>query len=110
MRLALYCPVYGYYEMQKDIIGVRGDYDTSAITGPLFGQLLAFQFCAWFEQTNPERKRGQLAIVEAGAHDAMLARDILTWISDQRPGVLEGLQYRIIEPSPRRQAWQKESL
>ena len=63
MELALYCPVYGYYESEKDKIGRAGDFYTSVSVGPLFGELLAFQFCAWLDElvrqaetgTNPGR-------------------------------------------------------
>ena len=47
MELALYCPVHGYYEKQKDNVGPRGDFYTSVSTGELFGQLLAFRFAGW---------------------------------------------------------------
>ena len=109
MRSALYCPVYGYYETQKDRIGARGDFYTSTSVGPLFGQLLAFQFCLWFD-ASPAASAPRLSIVEAGAHDGTLARDILTWIRDHRPDHYQRLEYCIVEPSPRRQQWQKETL
>jgi SAM-dependent MidA family methyltransferase len=110
MRLALYCPVYGYYEREKDIIGAGGDYYTSASTGPLFGQLLAFQFCAWFGDVAGVAGIRQLEVVEAGAHDGVLARDILSWIKAQRPAMFDRFRYWIVEPSVRRQAWQRETL
>ena len=50
MELALYCPNSGYYEMEKDSPGRRGDFFTSVSTGELFGQLLAFQFSEWLEE------------------------------------------------------------
>ena len=50
MELALYCPVYGYYETKKDNPGRRGDFYTNVSVGELFGQLLAFQFAEWLEQ------------------------------------------------------------
>lgn len=49
MELALYCPDYGYYQTKKDNPGRRGDFFTSVSTGPLFGQLLAFQFAEWLQ-------------------------------------------------------------
>jgi len=48
--------------------------------------------------------------VEAGAHDGRLAGDVLTWVSDHRPALLERLQYWILEPSVSRRAWQRKSL
>jgi SAM-dependent MidA family methyltransferase len=118
MELALYCPVHGYYEKEKDNPGRRGDYYTSVGVGELFGQLLAFQFAEWLETpdfqplASPERSAGgpTPSLVEAGAHDGRLAKDILAWLQLNRPKLFEQIEYRIIEPSARRQEWQKETL
>jgi SAM-dependent MidA family methyltransferase len=108
MELALYCPVHGYYETEKDNPGRHGDFYTSVGVGELFGQLLAFQFAEWLE---PLRIADcGLRIVEAGAHDGRLAKDILAWLQLKRPKLFEQIEYRVIEPSPRRQKWQKETL
>jgi SAM-dependent MidA family methyltransferase len=107
-ELALYCPVYGYYEKEADSIGRRGDYYTSASVGPLFGQLLAFQFARWLKEFSPGA--GALQIVEAGAHDGKLACDVLTWLSERETALYERLEYWIVEPSERRSQWQKENL
>lgn len=123
MELALYCPDCGFYEKEKDNVGKDGDFFTSVSTGDLFGQLLAFQFCGWFEGNDetPERQYGSLRrsqaeagtplkIVEAGAHDGQLARDILTWLKAHRPEIFHRLEYYFVEPSPRRRGWQQETL
>ncbi len=107
MELALYCPVYGYYEKERDTIGRTGDYFTSVSVGPLFGELLAFQFTCWLSETAAGRHVNIYRIVEAGAHAGELARDILSWIRRQRPDLWERVHYSIIEPSPRRQQWQE---
>ena len=83
MELALYCPDSGYYETQKDNIGRRGDFYTSASTGELFGELLAFQFAGWLEEMRSAECG--VWIVEAGAHDGKLAQDILHWLQLRRP-------------------------
>src|SRR5277367_2001472 len=101
MELALYCPESGYYETQKDIIGRRGDFYTSASTGELFGQLLAFQFAGWLEEMR--MADCGLRIIEAGAHDGKLAGDILNWLQLYRPKLFSKIEYGIIEPSVRRQ-------
>jgi SAM-dependent MidA family methyltransferase len=49
-------------------------------------------------------------IVEAGAHDGRLAKDILAWLQSNRPELLDQIEYWIIEPSGRRQEWQNETL
>jgi len=109
MELALYCPDCGYYEKDKDIVGRRGDFYTSASTGSLFGELLAFQFVEWLE-AEAKGDGVSISIVEAGAHDGQLAKDILTWLRDRQKETFAGLQYWIVEPSARRRGWQKESL
>ncbi|HEX4350235.1 MAG TPA: SAM-dependent methyltransferase [Verrucomicrobiae bacterium] len=108
MELALYCPETGYYEAKKDIVGRRGDFITSVSVGSLFGELLAFQFAEWLGELPIANYR--LPIVEAGAHDGRLAADILSWLRAHRPGLFETVEYIIIEPSPSRQHWQKETL
>jgi SAM-dependent MidA family methyltransferase len=108
MELALYCPDYGYYEQQKDNIGRHGDFITSVSTGELFGQLLAFQFAEWLEELRIANH--ELRIIEAGAHDGKLAKDILTWLQSNHPKLFGQIEYLIIEPSARRQEWQKETL
>jgi SAM-dependent MidA family methyltransferase len=108
MELALYCPEYGYYEQQKDTVGRRGDFITSVSTGELFGQLLAAQFAGWLADLRTAD--GGWRIVEAGAHDGKLAKDILDWLQSNRPQLFARLEYCLIEPSGRRQEWQRKTL
>ena len=105
MKLALYCPVYGYYEREQDTPGRGGDYYTSVSVGSLFGELLAARFAEWLEAA-----RGGVDLVEAGAHDGRLAGDVLGYLRRGRPGLFARLQYSIIEPSARRRAWQERRL
>ncbi len=107
MELALYAPGAGYYEMKRNP-GRAGDFFTNVSTGGLFGQLLAFQFTEWLKDLSVTD--GPLNIVEGGAHDGTLARDIMAWIRAHRLKIFERLQYIILEPSPQRQAWQRETL
>ena len=106
MELALYCPDSGYYESALDRVGRQGDFFTSVSTGSLFGELLAFQFAHWLGSLAP----GPFQLVEAGAHDGRLAFDILNWLRRHRPNLLTGLDYWLIEPSQRRQSWQRARL
>jgi SAM-dependent MidA family methyltransferase len=111
MELALYCPETGYYERNQDNVGRGGDFITSVSTGSLFGELLAFQFAGWLEELKQFKiKNSKLKIIEAGAHDGKLAADILNWLQIHRPKLFSELEYGIIEPSPARQAWQKQTL
>jgi SAM-dependent MidA family methyltransferase len=107
MQMALYCPVYGYYEAEKDI-GRRGDFFTSVSVGALFGELLAFQFAEWLEPLLTTAENVHL--VESGAHDGQLAKDILTALRRKRTGLFDRLQYVLVEPSARLRVRQKENL
>jgi SAM-dependent MidA family methyltransferase len=108
MEMALYCPETGYYEAKEDNIGKAGDFITNVSVGSLFGELLAFQFAAWQRELPAATQR--LAIVEAGAHGGQLAGDILVWFQTHRPDLFDRLEYVLVEPSARRQAWQREKL
>ncbi len=108
MELALYCPETGYYETQKNTVGRAGDFITSVSVGSLFGELLAFQFAEWLEELRIANCK--LRIVEAGAHDGKLAADILNWLKIHRPKLFSEIKYVIIEPSLRRQEWQRNTL
>ena len=71
--------------------------------------------CSRFNSPNGWRTKSivhesTVQIVEAGAHDGKLAKDILTWLQSNRPELLEQIEYWIIEPSARRQEWQGETL
>jgi len=106
MELALYCPESGYYDRLKNRIGRNGDYYTSASVGPLFGQLLAFQFSRWLAEMGP----AESCLLEAGAHDGRLAADILGWMKSSRSAVFETVEYWILEPSEQRRRWQQSTL
>jgi SAM-dependent MidA family methyltransferase len=108
MELALYHPELGYYETAKHSPGRGGDFYTSVSTGSLFGELLAFQFAEWLREFQISNFKFQ--IIEAGAHDGRLAADILGWLQIHRPKLFDRIEYVILEPSPRRQEWQRETL
>jgi SAM-dependent MidA family methyltransferase len=121
MELALYCPVYGYYEKEKDNIGRGGDFYTSTSVGELFGELLAFKFAQWLKELesatddatanlNARESGRRLQIVEAGAHDGRLAEAILIWFQAHEPSLFQKFDYWILEPSDTRWGWQQERL
>jgi SAM-dependent MidA family methyltransferase len=58
----------------------------------------------------PKVLRQPPQVVEAGAHNGDLARDILTWIRAQRPTLFSVIQYIIVERSGRRQEFQRRTL
>lgn len=106
MELALHHPELGYYERRLDQIGQRGDYYTSVSVGPFFGKLLAVDFSARLDKL----KSARFDLVECGAHDGILAADILTTTKTVRPDLHAKLRYVIIEASPRRRGAQQKKL
>lgn len=105
MELALYHPEKGYYETTCPVIGKEGDFFTSVSVGSLFGELLAAQIGTWLQVISETKCQ----IVEAGAHDGQLARDILTALHTSSPLGKE-IEYWIIEPSQKRQILQRQTL
>lgn len=127
MELALYCPVYGYYEKEGDKIGRSGDFYTSVSVGSLFGELLGCQFASWFKSWaaskncavlrndcqspgHPEGRRSRLRLIEGGAHGGQLAADILRWMRQFEPEVFRELEYWLVEPSSHRRESQRRTL
>jgi SAM-dependent MidA family methyltransferase len=94
MQLALYHPEHGYYAKPR-AIGRTGDFYTSVSVGPLFGRLLARQFRQMAELLGEE----EFWLVEQGAHDGQLARDILEEYR-RLPKSNVRWRYLIVEPSP----------
>lgn len=97
MERALYHPAQGYYSAGRAAIGRRGDYFTSVSVGPLFGRLLAAQFAEMWERLG---RPGQFTLVEQGAHDGALARDVSTAMRNEHPDCFAALRHAIIEPFP----------
>jgi SAM-dependent MidA family methyltransferase len=107
MEMALYEPGLGYYERREHSPGRQGDYFTSVSVGPLFGQMLARRLAGWLSELPATT---DLCLVEAGAHDGRLAVDIIGFFREQLPSLGERLCYWMVEPSPTRTAWQRETV
>ena len=107
MATALYHPDLGYYARGGHQVGRGGDFFTSVSVGPLFGELLARRFLQeWVQLGRPSRWR----IIESGAHDGTLARDVLGALSKLAPEAFVALEYVIPEPLPRLQDAQSQNL
>jgi SAM-dependent MidA family methyltransferase len=104
MEMALYEPGLGYYETRRDI-GRVGDFYTSVSVGKLFGELLGFQFAHWLVPL-----KGEVQLLEAGAHDGQLARDILDYLHDWQPEIYERTTLVLLESSRIHRQWQTETL
>ncbi len=107
LAIALYDPELGYYARPGTQVGRSGDFYTSVSVGPLFGRLLARRFLGWWEING---KPAEWRILEIGAHDGILAADIISEIRQLSPDAWKGLEYAIPEPLPRLRDLQKTRL
>ena len=98
MELALYHPEHGYYSTASRRSGREGDYFTSVDVGPLFGQLLAAQIAGMWSVLR-EQGATEFHLVEAGAGDGRLARDMLDAIATEQPDLYEALRVTLVERS-----------
>lgn len=99
MKEALYHEKHGYYShpFSRDI-GRRGDFYTSVSVGSTFGFLLARaihrEWKSGFANVSPP------LIVEQGAHDGQLARDVMAGFREIDEAFAEDVVYRILESRP----------
>lgn len=78
MELALYDSQEGYYASDRAKVGREGDFFTNVSVGPVFGEILAGQFLEmWSILGEPK----EFTIVEQGANDGRLARDVMDALS-----------------------------
>ena len=97
MQMALYEPGLGYYCAGRDTMGRSGDYLTSPEVSPLFGAMVGRQLREmWAALDQPSR----FDIVEVGAGNGTLCRDILNWAWRAAPDMLDATEYTIVEPIP----------
>ena len=94
MDFCLYDSAHGYYATREKIFGLDGDYYTSSHTHPLFAQLLAEAFVCYFEELGQPRP---FDLVELGAGEGILGRDILAQLERAHPAVFEHVRYRAVE-------------
>jgi SAM-dependent MidA family methyltransferase len=106
MDLVLYHPQHGYYTSQV-AIGSKGDFFTSSSLGKDFGELLAEQFIETWQILGQPKP---FTLVEMGAGTGRFTADVLTYLAQEYPSILNSLQYLIIERSPGLIAQQKAFL
>ncbi|MFZ5652145.1 MAG: class I SAM-dependent methyltransferase [Bacillota bacterium] len=107
MEMALYHPEAGYYIMDREKIGLQGDFYTSPDVSPLFGKVLADQAEEmWRLSGRPD----SWALVEFGAGKGFMARDIISQAGERHKDFHSAMSYVIIDKSPYMIKGQKETL
>jgi SAM-dependent MidA family methyltransferase len=105
MELVLYAPEIGYYARTPDRIGSRGDFFTSPHLSVDFGEMLAIQLAEMWELLDRPRP---FMVVEMGAGQGLLAKDILHYWQQQYPELLA--DYVIVETSAAMRRCQQQVL
>jgi len=116
MELALYHPEVGYYATAARRSGRGGDFYTSVDVGPVFGKFLARQFAEMFARIDASRDQGSgvggttapdpqppipghFDLVEAGAGDGRLSRDVCDALERIAPSLYERVRLHLVERS-----------
>ncbi len=96
MNLCLYHDMEGYYNSPNLNIGTQGDFVTSVSLSIDFAELLAKQL---YELWQILDKPSPFNLVEMGAGEGELAKNILIFFVNNYPEIIDNLQYIIIEKS-----------
>ncbi|MGA1862882.1 SAM-dependent methyltransferase [Deferribacter thermophilus] len=93
MDIALYHPVYGYYQKENPF-GMQGSFYTSVDASESFGRSLAKGFKRAINELGLDP-----VLCEMGAGSGMLANDILNFYLNEEPEFYDKIKYIIIEKS-----------
>ena len=96
MDLCLYHEKKGYYNSPEIKIGQGGDFVTSVSISIDFAELLAKQL---YELWHVLDKPNPFSLVEMGAGEGQLAKNILLCFVNNYPDIIDSLQYIIVEKS-----------
>lgn len=118
MSIALYHPEHGYYASAARRTGRRGDFITSVDIGPMFGTLLARQFAEMWRRLEdspakshiPDPKSQSFDLVEAGAANGQLARDVLDAAKEIDREFYASIRLHLVEASVFARARHRETL
>lgn len=109
MEVALYDPEHGYYSTAERRSGRTGDFYTNVDVGRMFGEMLAVQVAEMFEALGG----GSLPsfdLVEAGASDGRLMRDILDTLAREFLPCYARVRVTLVERSARARQAQSKTL
>ena len=109
MDLALYHPTLGYYTRARHRTGRAGDFFTSVDVGPQFGALLASQIDEMNRLLAADGS-SVFDLVEAGAGNGQLARDLLDAAESTYPGLYAVTRLTLVETSAAARAVQPDTL
>ncbi len=94
----------GYYTTFKSI-GKEGDFYTAVSTSRFFGATIAHYLISLIRA---KKLSAKTSLVEIGAHQGYLLGDMIEWIAQEAPELLETMKFAIVERYPALQRIQKE--
>ena len=106
MELALYDPRDGYYAGAAQRSGKAGDFYTSVDVSPLFGAMIAEQLAEMWRLLGSR----EFHLVEAGAGNGRLSRDILDAAAANHADFYRRLRVTLVERSASARAAHSETL
>lgn len=106
MADCLYYPEHGYYTSQRDRIGKQGDFFTSSSVHALYGGLIARQL----QEMAQILGNDPFVVVEQGAGEGHLAKDILDAMNVEAPELYSRIRYVLVEVSPENRQRQQAQL
>ena len=109
MERALYHPELGYYTRAQQRSGRDGDFFTSVDVGPLFGEAIAAQLAEMWEVLKAAGA-GRFDVVEAGAGNGRLARDVMDAAAAHFPDCYSHIKLTLVERSAAARAAQPATL
>ena len=98
MELALYHPEHGYYASRAQRSGRDGDFYTSVDAGPLFGACIA-RYLSRLPDYRITHLPDAIDLVDAGAGNGRLARDILDALERDAPECYRFIRVHLVERS-----------
>lgn len=106
MEVALYDSEHGYYATAERRSGRTGDFFTNVDVGPLFGEMLAVQVAEIAAKLDASRdlrptrqENDRFDLVEAGAGDGRLMRDLLDALARDFPACYARVRVTLVERS-----------
>ncbi|MDE2292485.1 MAG: SAM-dependent methyltransferase, partial [Elusimicrobia bacterium] len=93
MEAALYDPAHGFYAARQP----KADFYTAPELHPAFARVLAGEVAARLERVRAERPRAPLFVVEMGAGDGTLARQLLTALREDHARWFRAIRYVLVE-------------
>lgn len=112
IEISLYNSEFGYYTTRENPFGFGGDFVTAPQMTSIFGSLIGLFFVTQFQlssknNTDPDKAKQPLRIVEFGPGNGFCMRDMLNEIK-KLPQIYDNVKAEMVEISPKLQDEQRQ--